>query len=196
MITLFSWFLIPCAAVFMPGRTDWFSSNFSVAASTAPGSYFLILWAFLTGGFFRYLIRRTIGQAGPLLSPGKELLLTDLAVFLLIFSTFIPYLPEKRPFISAIHVGLAFTATVFFYLAITILNWKLYFQFPGCFSLTTGLLFFAVSMTAVLFLLSGFLISSALEVFLTVFASLWLDTFYRRVKTVSLPRALPLKEGV
>lgn len=185
MITLFSWLLIPCAAAFMPGRTDWLTSNFSVAAGAAPESFLLLWWALLTGGFFRYLIRRTVDQAGSLLPAKKELILTDAAVILLILSTLFPYRPERQPLRSALHVGLAFTSVVLFYLAITLLNLKLYFQFPGRFSLTTGLLFLAALVTAALLLLSSFLISSALEVFLTVFASLWLDIFYRRVRTVS-----------
>lgn len=185
MITLFSWFFIPCATLLLSGCTDWFTSNFSVTASTAPKSFLLIFWAFLTGGFFRYLIRCTIRQAGPVLPAKKELFLTDLAIFLLIFSVFVPYIPERKPFLSVLHVALAFTATVLFYIVITMLDLKLYFRFPGRFSMTTGLLIFAASMTAVLLLLSGFLISSALELFLTVFASLWLHTLYHRVKAVS-----------
>lgn len=194
MITLFSWFLIPCVTFLAAGGTGYLTSNFSVTASMAPGSFLLIAWAVLTGGFFHFLITRIISRAGFLLSVGKEPRLTDLAVFLLMFSVFLPYTPEKHPGISALHVISAFTATVLFYVVITILDLKLYFQYPDQFSFLTGLLAIAISGTFSLLILADFLISSALEIFLTIFASLWLDTFYRKV--LRLSKKLSAEEGV
>lgn len=196
MITVFSWFLIPWAALLMSGRTGWLTTNFSVTASTAPGCYYLILWASFTGGFFRYAIKRITGQASFLLSAQRELALTDLAVILLMISVFLPYAPDKNRGIACLHVVFAFTATVLFYLIITSLNLKLYFRFPKDFSLTTGLLILAIGITAALLILTGFLISSALELFLTVFAGIWLHLFYRRVKRLSELKLLELKKGV
>lgn len=196
MITVFSWFLIPSAALLMSGKSDWFITNFSVTASTAPGCYYLILWAFFTGGFFRYLIKRITGQAAPLLSAEKELMLTDLAVILLLVSVFLPYVPERNRGLALLHVGFAFTATVLFYVVITSLDLKLYFLFPKMFSFPTGLLVFAIFVTMALLILAGFLISSALELFLTVFASLWLNLFYRRVKRLPIAAPLELKQRI
>jgi len=88
----------------------------------------------------------------------------------------------KMKLLASVHVALAFLATVLFYLAITSLDLKLYFQYPGHFSLCTGLLGFAIAATAALLVLSGFMISSALEFFLTVFAGLWLWLFCRRIR--------------
>ena len=51
MAAIFSWFLIPAAAALAAGNSNWLTSNFSVAGSESPGSFFLILWALLTGGF-------------------------------------------------------------------------------------------------------------------------------------------------
>lgn len=194
MITLFSWFLIPCVTFFAAGGTGYLTSNFSVTASLAPGSCLLLAWAALTGGFFHFLIKRIIGQASFFLSVGKEPRLTDLAEFLLMFSVLLPYTPEKRPGISALHVMSAFTATVLFYVVITMLDLKLYFQYPDHFSFLTGLLVLAIAGTFSLLILADFLISSALEIFLTVFASLWLDTFYKKV--LRLSKKLSAKEGI
>ena len=41
MITLFSWFLIPCVTLLAAGGTGYLTSNFSVTASLAPGSFLL-----------------------------------------------------------------------------------------------------------------------------------------------------------
>ena len=48
MAAIFSWFLIPAAAALAAGNSNWLTSNFSVAGSESPGSFFLILWALLT----------------------------------------------------------------------------------------------------------------------------------------------------
>jgi len=189
MATIFSCFLIPLSSLFIAGSENWFTANFSVNSCTAPGFYYLIFWAFLTGLSFRALIRRMIGQAAPFLSAKKELLLTDLAVLLLMFSVLLPYNPEQNKSLAFAHVGLAFTATVLFYLVITALNLKLYFQFPSLFSLTTGLLLYAIAATFALLTLSDFLISSALEVFLTAFAGLWLEIFRRRIEKLPVTAA-------
>lgn len=179
MAAIFSWFLIPAAAALAAGSSNWLTSNFSIAGSESPGSFFLILWALLTGGFFRFLIQRAVSMAGAGLASKREAALTDLALLLLLVSVFIPYRPGKMKLLASVHVALAFLATVLFYLAITSLDLKLYFQYPGHFSLCTGLLGFA---TAALLVLSGFMISSALEFFLTVFAGLWLWLFCRRIR--------------
>lgn len=177
----------------MSGPADWFSTNYSVTASTAPGNLFLILWAFLTGGFFRFSVKHIIGQAASLLSGRKEQLLTDLAVTLLLVSVFLPYTPEKSRITSSLHVSFAFTATVLFYVVITLLDLKLYFHLPEHFAAFTWLLVFATFMTTILLSLSDFIISSALEMFLTIFASLWLDLFSRKLTRLSAAGILPLK---
>ena len=182
MAAIFSWFLIPAAAALAAGSSNWLTSNFSVAGSESPGSFFLILWALLTGGFFRFLIRRAVSMAGAGLASKREAALTDLALLLLRGAVDSPSRPGNMKLLASVHVALAFLATVLFYLAITSLDLKLYFQYPGHFSLCTGLLGFAIAATAALLVLSGFMISSALEFFLTVFAGLWLWLFCRRIR--------------
>ena len=71
MAAIFSWFLIPAAAALAAGNSNWLTSNFSVAGSESPGSFFLILWALLTGGFFRFLIQRAVSMAGAGLASKK-----------------------------------------------------------------------------------------------------------------------------
>ena len=46
-----------------------------------------------------------------------ELALVNLAVFLLIFSVFLPYRPEQEPVTAFLHLALAFSATVLFFFA-------------------------------------------------------------------------------
>ena len=102
MAAIFSWFLIPAAAALAAGNSNWLTSNFSVAGSESPGSFFLILWALLTGGFFRFLIRRAVSMAGAGLASKREAALTDLALLLLLVSVFIPYRPGKMKLLAAV----------------------------------------------------------------------------------------------
>lgn len=181
MITLFSWFLIPLSALCMSGFTDWFSTNYSVNANSGPGRYYLILWAFTTGIYFRVLIKKTVNRIASVLDAGTEGSLADLAVCLLLASVFLPYDPDNGRLAASVHVILAFTSTVLFYLVITSLDIRLYLRYPDCFSRHTWALVFAVFATILLLLVSDFIITSALELFLTIFASLWLYGFYGTV---------------
>lgn len=181
MINLFSWFIIPFLTVLMPGKSDWIKSNFSVAGSQPPRQLFLILWGCVTGIFFYRLLKRTIGQAASFIQIKKERFLTDTAVLLLLVSVFLPYNPETWFFLSTIHVACAFLASALLYLIFLILDMKLYFFYPGGFRTLTVSLLSALPVCLVLFLSAGSIISSALEVFFTIFCSLWLRRFYLTV---------------
>ena len=187
MAAIFSWFLIPAAAALAAGSSNWASCNFSTSsrgtASTFSGrSPMASSTSSRTAARGCLMGDRAISMAGAGLASKREAALTDLALLLLLVSVFIPYRPGKMKLLASVHVALAFLATVLFYLAITSLDLKLYFQYPGHFSLCTGLLGFAIAATAALLVLSGFMISSALEFFLTVFAGLWLWLFCRRIR--------------
>lgn len=181
MINLFSWFIIPFLTVLMPGKSSWIKSNFSVAGSQPPEQFFLILWGSVTGTFFYRLLMKTIGQAAPFIQIRREKILTDTAVLLLLVSVFLPYNPETRFFLSAVHVACAFLASALLYLIFLILDLKLYFFHPGGFRTLTVSLLSALPVCLVLFLSAGSMISSALEIFFTVFCSLWLRRFYLTV---------------
>lgn len=182
MNVFISWMLIPCLTILLPGRTDWFTSNFSVVGSMFPQNVFLLIWAVITGSFYRTFTKRSIGRTVSFITMDNELFLTDISVFLLIGAVFLPYRPDQNPLISVLHLAMAFTATVLFYLAVTMADLKLYFLAPDLFSLPTALLVFAAAATFCLLILCNFIISSALEIFLTIFSCIWLNIFDRRVR--------------
>lgn len=188
MINLFSWFIIPFLTVLMPGKSSWMKSNFSVAGNQPPGQFFLILWGSVTGAFFYRLIKKTIGQAAPFIQIKKEEFLTDTAIFLLLVSVLLPYNPKTWLLLSAIHVACAFLASVLLYLIFLTLDLKLYFCHPRDFRSLTVMLLSVLPVCLVLFLSAGAMISSALEIFFTIFCSLWLRRFYLTV--LSLKQAV------
>lgn len=185
MNILIFWFLIPILTILLPGRSDWFTSNFSVVGSAYPGNLYLFLWAAFTGLSYRRIMKHIIGQSAPFLSSGKEAVLTDLAFILLISSVFFPYLPDARPVTAAVHLILALLSTVLFYLTATWIALRLFLAAPELFALPVCLLIAAILITVLLLALSGFLISSALEIFLTVFAGIWLDLVFRRTRILN-----------
>ena len=189
MVIFYSWFLIPLSTLILASQGGWVTTNFSVFGREVPWNYILILWAFLIGSFFWRRVNQILAASSSFLIPGKERFMAGLARLLLLISVFLPYVPDSYPLASILHVALAFSATVLFYLSITILDLKLYFLFPGRFSFSTGLLALAISTTAVLLILADFIISSALELFLTVFASLWLYFFSRNVSGLTAKKS-------
>jgi len=185
---LLSYFIIPGLTLLLPGRTNWFTSNFSVASARFPQNILLIIWAIIIARFYHTFTKRTIGQTTSFLNIGKELILTDVSACLLIGAVFLPYRPERDPIISMIHLIMAFSATVVFYLSITMMALKLYFLDPDLFSYPIALLIFAISCTFILLILCDFLISSVLEIFLTLFSCAWLQLFDRRVSILARRR--------
>ncbi len=182
MDILLSYLIIPVLTLLLPGRSNWFTSNFSVAGSDFPRNILLVIWAIIIARFYHTFLKRTIGQTKSFLKAEKELVLTDVSACLLVGSVFLPYRPESCPVISFLHLIMAFTSTVIFFLAITMMNLKFYFLAPDLFSCPSALLIFAIAGTLLLLILCDFLISSALEIFLTFFSCSWLRLFDRRIR--------------
>lgn len=175
------WLLIPALTFLVSGPTDWFTLNFSVIGSEFPQNILLLGWAIIVGGFYHSFMKRTIDQTTSFITTKTELAMIDISVFLLITAVFLPYRPSSHPLISYIHLAMAFSATVIFFLAITIINLKLYVMEPRLFSLPTALLLFAIFTTFCLLILCNFMITSALEIFLTLFSCFWLNIFDQRI---------------
>lgn len=182
MMDIFSYFVIPVITLAMPGASGWLESNFSVVGSRTPGQFFLILWGFLTGGFFLCLLRRAIGQAASLFPMGKEEFLTDLSAVLLAISVCTPYLPEEWPILSALHVVFAFTAAALLYLIMVSLAKRAAGLRPDLFKRYAAALYTVPAVCAVLFILAGGIINSAMEIYYTVLCSVSLNLFSRRLK--------------
>lgn len=182
---LLSYFIIPGLTLLLPGETNWFTSNFSVAGAYFPKNILLVVWAIVIARFYHTFTKRTIGQARSFLKAEKELILTDVSACLLVGSVFLPYRPQTCPFFSFLHLIMAFAATVTFYLSVTIMAARLYCLAPDLFSWPIALLVFAIACTFVLLILCDFIISSALEIFLTLFSCVWLQLFDQRIRILA-----------
>ena len=190
MDILLSYFIIPGLTFLLPGKTNWFTSNFSVAGAHFPQNVLLIIWAIVIARFYHGFLKRTIGQTKSFLKIETELVLTDVSAYLLVTSVFFPYRPQSYPFFSFIHLVTAFTATILFYSSITLIAVRLYTLAPDLFSFPVALLAFAIACTVILLIFSRFLISSALEIFLTIFSCIWLQLIDRRIQILSRRKSL------
>ena len=190
MDILLSYFIIPGLTLLLPGETNWFTSNFSVAGAYFPQNILLVVWAIVIARFYHTFTKRTIGQTRSFLKAEKELILTDVSACLLVGSVFLPYRPQTCPFFSFLHLIMAFTATVVFYLSVTMMAVRLYFLAPDLFSWPIALLVFAIACTFILLILCDFIISSVLEIFLTLFSCAWLRLFDQRIRILARQNAL------
>ena len=178
---LISWFLIPALTFLAAGPGDWFTMNFSVVGAVFPRNIILFLWIMLISSYYHTFVRRSFNQVAEFISVRIELIMTDISVCLLILSAFLPYRPGIQPIISFLHLSAAFSSTVIFYTAITVVNLKMYALEPKLFSLTAALMMFSIFISISLLILCDFLITSALEIFLTLFSCFWLRILDKRI---------------
>lgn len=179
MLNFFSWFLIPLLTVSMAGPGNWTETNFSVSGSRPPGQLLLLLWGAATGGYFYSLLRRTASRIPGIKAEKRLTVPAAAAALLLAVSVFLPYRPETSRYLSAVHVGCAFSASALLYLLLFLLAFKMYFYRPETYRRPVVFLLAALPVCLFLFADSGWLISSSLETFFTIFCCLWLNRFYR-----------------
>lgn len=174
-------FLIPAYTLLFAGSVKWFYSNFSVIAVTGEDHYRgFVCWGLLAGGYFLVLLTRL---AGLLPRPGERagvLALTTLAVLSLGYALAIPYLPAYFPQYAALHVLLAALACVLVMGALLVILLSLRREMPKRWRKLLWAWWGIVAGSGLLFLLAG-MVSTALEVFFTISATLLTRSIYLRV---------------
>ena len=178
---IISWILIPVLTCLAAGPDNWFTLNFSVIGSVFPRNLILLVWTLLIGGYYHTFVIGILKQTDHLIHVTIEPVMIDLSVFLLILSAFLPYRPNLQPVVSFLHLASALSSTVIFYTTITVINRKLYVLDHKLFALTAALLVLSVCISISLLILCNFLITSALEIFLTLFSCFWLRLLNRRL---------------
>lgn len=177
-LELMAWFVIPAYTLLFAGSVEWFGTNFSVLAVTGEDHYRgFVAWGLLAGGYFLVMLTRL---AGLLPRPGQRagtLVLVTLALLSLGYALVIPYLPAYFPGYAALHVLLAALACVLVMGALLLIllafrredraRWR------GPLLAWWGI----VAGSALLFLIPR-MVSTALEVFFTVSATLLVRRVY------------------
>ena len=163
LLKLMAYFIIPVYTVLFTRGYNWFTTNFSVIGNIDKELAFFI-WGIVVGWYFYMIFRRVRAQI-PLSRPAARLV--PAAVILLFCAITTPYLPEKLPLKSFLHIIFAFAATLLllFFLLIVIL--EQYRRSPDVYRPFLAGLCVIVVVSVLLLMLAG-IISSALEIFITV----------------------------
>lgn len=164
ILNLFAYFIIPAYTLLFVRGYGWFTTNFSVIGNYFQKKDAFVLWGILVGGYFFYSLRRIIKKMEKK-PPGTSLI--PLCLVLLFCAVTTPYLPEKLPLKSFLHIIFAFLAAVLLLVCLFIIIRQQYRLSPsryGSFLCAwTGI----VAGCAFLLILVG-IVSSALEIYYTV----------------------------
>lgn len=179
-LELMARFVIPAYTLLFAGSVEWFDTNFSVIAVTGEDHYRgFVAWGLLAGGYFLVLLTRL---GGLLPRPGQRagvLGLTTLAVLSLGYALLIPYLPAYFPKYAAAHVVLAALACVLVMGALLVILLSLRREEPERWRGPLLAWWGIVGGSALLFLIPR-MVSTALEVFFTIAATLLARHVYLR----------------
>ena len=176
-LNLSAYWLIPGFTIYFVQGSNWFTTNFSVLGSGLAKQNAFAFWGLLVGIYF-FIILEIISKY-LVLSP-KETFFIPLALLLLTCAITTPYLPGQFPFKSFLHVIFAFLSAVCLAFFLILVVWKLHRARPGQFwpySLGLALIIFF----GLILLIAAGIVSSALEIFFTLSATLFCRRLERKL---------------
>lgn len=173
------YFAIPFFTVTLSRETSLFSTNFSSIRAENHRQTEFLLWSFILLIYlFLCLLPFFYRQTDPEISkkdclrkkhgPSFLLLLFLGSAVLFLTAIFTPYLPEKEPFWSQIHVYTSIWASISFLLLLFRAAFSLYFQSQQEGRILLGLLLTTCSFCASSYLITG-IVNSAMEIVYTIF---------------------------
>lgn len=182
LLRLLSCFLIPLYTLLFCAGYDWFTYNFSVIGNMVGHREGFLIWGILVGLYFGPALRQ-IKRAARL--PRPLGLLPPAALLMLFCAITTPYLPEEVPFQSFLHIVFSAAASVLLLLFLLLVSWRLSRRdkrYRRFFRLSV----FVSAVSLFLLLLVG-IVSSALEIFLTIGSTLLCEGLRRRLRRQSAP---------
>lgn len=179
--------IIPLYTILFTRGYNWFTTNLSVIANFFDKKKAFFLWGMLVGGYY-YMIHRkvkTLSNPGPVCSK-----LIPSALILLFCSITTPYLPDEMPFKAFLHIVFAFISTVLLFLYLLCVIIKQYKADPEHY-LSFLIALIAVILISIILLVSVGIISSALEIFITMTTVILSDRLIDTMKGGNLPAPAP-----
>ncbi len=185
-----AYFLIPMYTLFFVRNAPWLSGNLSVIGSTAERQNAFVLLGLLLGFYFH----TALGRILRLLRSHRprwyliDSLFLHLALICLFLTVLTPYLPEHIPAMADLHVFFAMAASVLLLFSLGQTIWELSNLSPEWFRrmkpYRAGLLiiFFGCNF---LFLISRLVISTVLEVFFILTATVFVQRLYEKILAFS-----------
>ena len=178
LLDLYSCYLLPAYTLLFAGSSGWFDTNFSVLAVSGPERYqSFLLWGVVTAGYFGVLLIRVIVA----LSPARRIavrILLGAALFQLMLGILLPYLPERFPRLSTVHIVLCFSTSVSVMSALLVTILELYRRERERYLPVLRCWWRIVVGSGILFFLAG-MVSSALEIYFVLSAVLLCRRLYQ-----------------
>ena len=182
LLDVYACFLIPAYTLLFAGSVTWFGTNFSVLAVTGKGHYRgFVLWGVLAGAYFLVMLMKLTATLPGFWRRGALYFLILSACGCLGYAVLIPYLPDQFPRYAKVHVMLAFAACALLMAALLVILLQCRQADKGRYNPLLWAWLAIVSGCAVLFALAG-IVSSALEVFFTISATLLVRSLWLRRK--------------
>ncbi len=179
LLTFSAYFIIPIYTLLFVSDTDWFAANLSVIGNWPDRRFAFMGLGLIIGLYFHTVLRRLTAY---LPRHEQEDRLAHGALLLLLLAVATPYLPERMPFKSFLHIVFAFLASMFLLFCLYRLIWRLA-SLSGEMRLALrpykALLLAITAMSALLLSLAG-IISSLLEVFFIISATILTQRLYRQ----------------
>lgn len=180
ILNMISYFLIPFFSLALARGTDWFQTNFSVISISLSRQIGFVLWSATVGFYFFLCLRRIILHMETEINMAREGRFLFTAGLLLIAAIIAPYLPERFPRMSWLHVASSFVASLLLFFCIFSICLKLYFIAPGVFRCYLITLFWVAVLSICLFMRTG-IINSAMEILFTISCTIVVRRLYRKV---------------
>ena len=179
MLNLLAYFVIPIYTIWFVGDTDWFALNLSVLSSQAERRNAFFIWGILVEVFFYLALKKII-----FLLPRKKAAMTvmNTACILLALGITTPYLPERLPFQSFLHVAFAFSASLLLLVCLYQITLSLYKRNRPYYETYLVALVFITTISGLLLLAAG-IVSSALEIFFTISSCIFVRKLHKKALT-------------
>lgn len=178
ILNLYSCYLLPAYTLLFAGGGGWFRTNFSVLAVSGAEYYWsFLLWGLVTAIYFgAILVQLTNGLS--VKRRWSVLALMGGALVSLILGIPLPYLPDRFPELSKMHIFLCFTTGVWLMAAllVIILGQRQRNRVCGTFMLCRW--WYTAVGSGILFSISG-MVSSAMEIYFVLSAAFLCRRLYQ-----------------
>lgn len=178
LLNLYSCYLLPAYTLLFAGNEEWFRTNFSVLAVSGSEYYCsFLIWAVVTAIYFGVILV-LLTECLPGACRCGVLTLLGAALVSLTFGVPLPYLPERFPGLSKIHIFLCFATGVWMMAALLVIILGQYRKNRNRYASMLRRWWYAAAGSGILFLISG-MVSSAMEIYFVLSAALLCRRLYQ-----------------
>lgn len=182
MLDIFSYFIIPVYTILLARQDSFFDANLSIISSDIAHKDAFMLWTFMIVAFI-YLVLSKVISNHKLRYRKVDNILVVVSCILLLLSATTPYHPDIYPVKAELHVVFAFTSTVVLLLAFLLITWELRNLDKKQYNIFFISVIIIGFISFFLFIYFG-MVTSFLEVFITITGTLMAKTLYDRSKKV------------